>query len=102
MRVMASLIPQMIYFNAIVGVLAMLTTFFTSAWVFEHLLSATGPVLEDATAYFNIRVLGFPLTLITFSVFGVFRGVQNTWWAMVISIVGGSIKIGRASCRERV
>ena len=93
MRVMASLIPQMIYFNAIVGILAMLTTFFTSAWVFEHLLSATGPVLEDATAYFNIRVLGFPLTLITFSVFGVFRGVQNTWWAMVISIVGGSINI---------
>lgn len=93
MRVMASLIPQMIYFNAIVGVLAVLGTYFTSAWVFENLLSATGPVLEDATAYFNIRVLGFPLTLITFSIFGVFRGVQNTWWAMVISIIGGSVNI---------
>jgi len=93
MRVMASLIPQMIYFNAIVGVIAMLGTFFTSAWVFENLLSTSGAVLEDATAYFNIRVLGFPLTLITFSIFGVFRGVQNTWWAMVISIIGGSVNI---------
>lgn len=93
MRIMASLIPQMIYFNAIVGVMVMLGTFYTSAWVFENLLSASGAILEDATAYFNIRVLGFPLTLITFSIFGVFRGVQNTWWAMVISIVGGSVNI---------
>ncbi|HLW06056.1 MAG TPA: MATE family efflux transporter, partial [Marinilabiliaceae bacterium] len=54
---------------------------------------ASGAILEDATAYFNIRVLGFPLTLITFSIFGVFRGVQNTWWAMVISIIGGSLNI---------
>lgn len=93
MRVMASLIPQMIYFNAIVGVLAMLGTYFTSAWVFENVLSASGAVLEDATAYFNIRVLGFPLTLITFSIFGVFRGVQNTWWAMVISLIGGTVNV---------
>lgn len=93
MRVVASLIPQMIYFNAVVGVLALLGTYFTSAWVFENLLSASGPILEDATAYFNIRVLGFPLTLITFSIFGVFRGVQNTWWAMIISVIGGSVNI---------
>ncbi|WP_119782970.1 MATE family efflux transporter [Brumimicrobium salinarum] len=93
MRNMASLIPQMIYFNAIVGVVALLITYFTSAWIFEHVLSAKGAILEDATAYFNIRVLGFPLTLITFSVFGVFRGVQNTWWAMVISIIGGTVNI---------
>ncbi|RFC55494.1 MATE family efflux transporter [Brumimicrobium aurantiacum] len=93
MRMMSSLIPQMIYFNAIVGVLAMVVTYFTSAWIFEYLLSASGPVLKDATSYFNIRVFGFPLTLITFSIFGVFRGVQNTWWAMVISIVGGTTNI---------
>ncbi|HLW30249.1 MAG TPA: MATE family efflux transporter [Brumimicrobium sp.] len=93
MRNMASLIPQMVYFNAIVGVMAMLGTFFTSAWIFENLLSASGAILQDATAYFNIRVLGFPLTLITFSIFGVFRGVQNTWWAMVISIIGGTVNI---------
>lgn len=93
MRVMASLIPQMIYFNMIVGVIAMLGTWLASAWIFEHLLSASGSILTDAVAYYDIRVLGFPFTLITFSIFGVFRGIQNTWWAMVISIAGGTINI---------
>src|SRR5690554_5323885 len=93
MRTMSSLIPQMIYFNTSVGILALLGTYFTSDWIFEHLLSTSGAVLEDAVVYFNIRVLGFPLTLITFSIFGVFRGIQNTWWAMIISIIGGSVNI---------
>lgn len=93
MRVMASLIPQMIYFNLLVGFLAMMATYFTSEWIFENLLSARGDVLKDATAYFDIRVIGFPLTLVTFSVFGVFRGIQNTAWAMIISLIGGSVNI---------
>lgn len=93
MRTMSSLIPQMIYFNTSVGILALLGTYFTSGWIFEHLLSTSGAVLGDAVVYFNIRVLGFPLTLITFSIFGVFRGIQNTWWAMIISIIGGSVNI---------
>ncbi|MEX2484909.1 MAG: MATE family efflux transporter [Brumimicrobium sp.] len=93
MRIMASLIPQMIYFNMIVGIMAMVSTYIASAWIFEHLLSATGDILTGAVAYYDIRVLGFPFTLITFSIFGVFRGIQNTWWAMVISIIGGSLNI---------
>ena len=93
MRNMASLIPQMVYFNAIAGIITLFIAYFSSAWIFEHLLSASGAILMDGAAYFNIRILGFPLTLITFSVFGVFRGVQNTWWAMVISIVGGSLNV---------
>src|SRR5690554_2403286 len=93
MEDMSTLIPQMLYFNIIVGVGALLATYFSSAWVFENVLSASGDILHDATAYFNIRVLGFPLSLITFSLFGVFRGVQNTWWAMITALVGGSINI---------
>lgn len=93
MKVIATLVPQMLYFNVIVGVIAMLLTLFTSAWIFEHLLSASGDILDKSVAYYDIRVLGFPFTLITFSVFGVFRGIQNTWWAMLIAIIGGSINI---------
>ena len=93
MEDMSTLIPQMLYFNIIVGVGALLATYFSSAWVFENVLSASGDILHDATAYFNIRVLGFPLSLITFSLFGVFRGVQNTWWAMITALVGGFINI---------
>jgi putative MATE family efflux protein len=93
MRNVASLIPQMIYFNALVGLIAMFATLVTSAWIFENLLSASGNILRDAVSYYDIRVLGFPFTLITFSIFGVFRGIQNTWWAMVISIIGGTTNI---------
>jgi putative MATE family efflux protein len=93
MRNVASLIPQMIYFNALVGLIAMFGTLFTSAWIFENLLSATGNILRDAVSYYDIRVIGFPFTLITFSIFGVFRGIQNTWWAMIISIIGGATNI---------
>ncbi|MGM0480203.1 MAG: MATE family efflux transporter [Bacteroidota bacterium] len=93
MRTVASLIPQMVYFNAIVGVIAMFGTMITSAWIFEYLLSASGAILSDAVSYYDIRVIGFPFTLITFSIFGVFRGIQNTIWAMIISVVGGSVNI---------
>ena len=83
----------MLYFNIIVLIIALLFTYFSSSWVFEHVLSASGDILKDATAYFNIRVFGFPLSIITFSLFGVFRGIQNTWWAMVAAIIGGSINV---------
>tara|TARA_B100000508_G_scaffold137355_1_gene131650 strand:+ start:176471 stop:177832 length:1362 start_codon:yes stop_codon:yes gene_type:complete len=93
MRTVGSLIPQMIYFNAVVSLIAMVGTMLTSGLIFEHLLSASGPILRDAVAYYDIRVMGFPFTLITFSVFGVFRGIQNTVWAMIISVVGGALNI---------
>lgn len=93
MNTVASLIPQMLYFNALVSIVAMVGTMWTSALIFENLLSASGPILRDAVAYYDIRVIGFPFTLITFSIFGVFRGVQNTIWAMLISVVGGSLNI---------
>lgn len=93
MRNMASLIPQMVYFNAIAGIVTLFVAYFSSAWIFEHLLSASGAILTDGVAYFNIRILGFPLTLITFSIYGVFRGIQNTWWAMIVSIIGGSVNV---------
>ena len=93
MRAMATLIPQMIFFNIAVSLVATLITFFTAEWIFTHFLSATGNILTDATDYYKIRVWGFPLTLVTFSIFGVFRGIQNTIWAMIISLIGGGLNI---------
>ena len=37
--------------------------------------------------------MGLPLSLFIAGVFGVFRGYQNTSWAMVISFVGGTANI---------
>ena len=51
-------------------------------------------VLDFSIDYYNIRVWGFPLTLFTFAIFGIFRGLQNTFWPMIIAAIGASVNIG--------
>lgn len=89
----ATLVPQMILFNIFLGLLAFVLTFFFSGWIFQHLLSASPDVSAKAVEYYDIRAFGFPITLVTFSLFGVFRGLQNTYWAMIVSIIGGGLNI---------
>ena len=50
------------------------------------LLNAEGLILEYCISYFQIRVWGFPLTLLTFAIMGIFQGLQNTGWPMLIAI----------------
>ena len=54
---------------------------------------AKGMVLENCISYYQIRAMGIPIVLITFVLFGTFRGVQNTSWAMRISLIGASCNI---------
>jgi Na+-driven multidrug efflux pump len=89
----ATLIPQMILFNVLLGIFAFLLTYFSSSFIFTEILSASKSISKQAVSYYDIRAFGFPITLVTFSLFGVFRGVQNTYWAMVISIIGGLLNI---------
>ena len=58
-----------------------------------QLYNASGLILEQSVAYYEIRAIGLPFTLFVFSVFGVFRGLQNTFWPMIISIIGASLNI---------
>ncbi len=87
-----SLVPQTIYMNLF---LSFLVYYITSIFAFEifKFYNADGLVLEYAVSYFKIRAFGFPFTLVTFSIFGVFRGMQNTIWAMYISIFGGLVNV---------
>ncbi len=55
--------------------------------------NASGLVLDYAEAYYKIRVFGFPFTLFTTAVFGMFRGLQNTMYPMLIAILGTVINI---------
>ena len=55
--------------------------------------NASGKVLDYCTTYFKIRILGFPFSLFVFAVFGVFRGLQNTYYPMIIAITGASLNI---------
>ena len=38
-------------------------------------------------------MFGFPFTLFTIAVFGTFRGLQNTYYPMIIAIVGALANI---------
>ena len=55
--------------------------------------NASGPVLEACVIYFKIRIFGFPFSLFVFAVFGIFRGLQNTVYPMIIAIVGALLNI---------
>jgi len=83
---------QIISLNLLLSVLIYGVSVFFANEIFE-LYNAKGLVLNYSVSYFKIRSLGFPLTLFVFSVFGVFRGLQNTYWPMVISIIGVILNI---------
>ena len=84
---------QAIYFNILLSIIVLVSTYFFVTEIFQ-LLNASGMVLEFSIDYYNIRVWGFPLTLFTFAVFGLFRGFQNTFWPMTIATTGALVNIG--------
>ena len=50
-------------------------------------------LLEYSVNYYEIRAIGLPFTLYTFAVFGVFRGLQNTYTPMIIALIGTAVNI---------
>lgn len=89
----ASLPAQIIAINFILSLIICFVTLFFVDEIFR-LYNASGLILNYSVDYYKIRAIGFPLTLFVFSVFGVFRGLQNTYWPMVISIIGAVLNIG--------
>lgn len=83
---------QAIYFNVGLSIIILLSTVFVVEEIFV-LLNATGTILEYCISYYAIRVWGFPLTLFVFAVMGIFRGLQNTYWPMLIAIVGALLNV---------
>jgi putative MATE family efflux protein len=60
--------------------------------IFEF-YNATGMVLDAAVTYFKIRIFGFPFSLFVFAIFGTFRGLQNTYYPMMIAITGALLNV---------
>lgn len=83
---------QAIFFNILLSIVVLLSTVFVVEEIFS-LFSASGKILEYCVSYYSIRVWGFPLTLFTFAVFGIFRGLQNTFYPMVIAMLGAGLNI---------
>lgn len=55
--------------------------------------NASGQVLEYCSIYFKIRIFGFPFSLFVFALFGIFRGLQNTTYPMIIAITGALLNV---------
>ncbi len=83
---------QAIYLNITLSIVILLSTVFVIQEIFE-LLNASGKILQYCISYYSIRVWGFPLTLFVFAVMGIFRGLQNTYWPMVIAITGAVLNV---------
>ena len=83
---------QAIYFNIALSIIVLFSTYFFVEEILK-LLNAEGMVLSFGMDYYDIRVWGFPLTLFTFAVFGLFRGLQNTFWPMIIAAIGATLNI---------
>ena len=71
-------------------VLAICYPFATQIFEFYN---ATGSILASAVMYFKIRIFGFPFSLFVFAIFGTFRGLQNTYYPMLIAITGALLNI---------
>ena len=89
----STLPAQAIALNVLLSIVILLGTVFIVEEIFL-LLNAKGKILQFCVSYYSIRVWGFPLTLFAFAVMGIFRGLQNTYWPMMIAIVGAVLNIG--------
>ncbi len=83
---------QILVLNFLVSLFLYFITILFIEQIFR-LYHANGIILDLSVKYYTIRALGLPFTLFTFSVFGVFRGLQNTFTPMVISITGMGINV---------
>lgn len=88
-----TLVPQTLLLNFILSLIIYFVTAFFAELIFSA-YNAEGLILDYTQSYYRIRALGYPFTLVTFAIFGVFRGLQNTLWAMKCSLVGGVVNIG--------
>nr|WP_218845024.1 MATE family efflux transporter [Winogradskyella pacifica] len=83
---------QAIFVITTLSLLIIAITYPLASHIFK-LYNASGDILNYSVDYYQIRVFGFPFTLFTIAVFGTFRGLQNTYFPMLIAISGALANI---------
>jgi putative MATE family efflux protein len=83
---------QAILIICTVSMLIILLTYPLAKEIFK-LYNASDLILNYSVEYYRIRVFGFPFTLFTIAIFGVFRGLQNTFHPMIIATIGALLNI---------
>ena len=74
------------------SILVILFTYPYAEYIFE-LYGAKEQILTYAVDYYKIRILGLPFTLFVFTIFGTFRGLQNTLYPMLIALLGAILNV---------
>lgn len=75
-----------------ISVLIILFTYPFAEHIFR-IYGAEHTILAYAVDYYEIRIFGFPFTLFVFAIFGTFRGLQNTFYPMIIAGMGAILNI---------
>ncbi|TGV03490.1 MATE family efflux transporter [Flavivirga rizhaonensis] len=83
---------QAIFIITSLSILIIISTYPFAQNIFK-LYNASDLILDYSVDYYKIRVFGFPFTLFTIAVFGAFRGLQNTYYPMIIAIIGALLNI---------
>tara|TARA_R110002096_G_scaffold42475_1_gene114616 strand:+ start:1051 stop:2385 length:1335 start_codon:yes stop_codon:yes gene_type:complete len=83
---------QAIFIITSLSILIIVSTYPFANNIFK-LYNASNLILDYGVDYYKIRVFGFPFTLFTIGVFGAFRGLQNTYYPMIIAIIGALLNI---------
>lgn len=83
---------QAIFIITSLSILIIVSTYPFANNIFK-LYNASNLILDYSVDYYRIRVFGFPFTLFTIGVFGAFRGLQNTYYPMIIAIIGALLNI---------
>ena len=78
---------QAIFIITSLSILIIISTYPFASTIFK-LYNASDLILNYSVDYYKIRVFGFPFTLFVIAVFGAFRGLQNTFYPMIIAIIG--------------
>ncbi|QXP60502.1 MATE family efflux transporter [Olleya sp. HaHaR_3_96] len=83
---------QAIFLITSLSLVIIATTYPFASQIFT-LYNASDLILDYSIDYYKIRVFGFPFTLFVIAVFGTFRGLQNTYYPMIIAIIGAGLNV---------
>lgn len=83
---------QAIFLITSLSLVIIATTYPFASQIFT-LYNASDLILGYSIDYYKIRVFGFPFTLFVIAVFGTFRGLQNTFYPMIIAIIGAGLNV---------
>lgn len=83
---------QAMFIVVAISILIIVLTYPFAEYIFK-VYGAENIILDYSIEYYEIRVFGLPFTLFVFAIFGTFRGLQNTFYPMVVAMIGAVLNI---------